>query len=109
MHTIEIEIIYALPSKVWRKVKKVNRGTNPIEAIEQSGLLADYPELIRPEHANKELAEIGLSFGIFSKRVDGSYLLAQGDRLEIYRKLTADPKEVRREMAKAGKTMTDSR
>jgi len=99
MHTIEIEIIYALPNKVWRKAIQIKRGTSPLEAIKESGLFDDYSELVAKE----------LSFGIFSKRVDDSYLLAQGDRLEIYRKLTADPKEVRREMAKAGKTMTDSR
>jgi len=103
MHTIEIEVIYAmpnaLPNKIWRKVMQIKRGTSPLEAIEQSGLLEDCSELVDKE----------LSFGIFSKRVDDSYLLAQGDRLEVYRKLTADPKEVRREMAKAGKTMTDSR
>jgi len=104
MHTIEIEIIYALPNKVWRKTMTLNRGTSPLEAIEQSGLLKECPELGDKDTSNKEL-----TFGIFSKRVDDSYLLAQGDRLEVYRKLTADPKEVRREMAKAGKTMTDSR
>jgi len=41
MHTIEIEIIYALPNKVWRKTMTLNRGTSPLEAIEQSGLLKE--------------------------------------------------------------------
>jgi len=108
MHTIEIEIIYALPNiqpnKIWRKVMQFNRGTSPLEAIKESGLLEDCPELLSLESSGEEL-----SFGVFSKRIDDSYLLTEGDRLEIYRKLTADPKEVRREMAKAGKTMTDSR
>jgi len=46
-----------------------------------------------------------LSIGVFSQKVAHDYLLEEGDRLEIYRPLTADPKEVRRQLALIGKTM----
>jgi putative ubiquitin-RnfH superfamily antitoxin RatB of RatAB toxin-antitoxin module len=99
MHSINIEIIYALPNLIWRKLLIIPRGSTPLDVIKESGFHEEFPQL-----------EPGsLSYGIYSKRVDENYLLSEGDRLEIYRKLTADPKTVRREMAKVGKTMTDSR
>lgn len=99
MHTIDIQIVYAVKNKLWRKQLKVARGVTPVDVIQQSGLLDDNSEL--------ELRE--LVYGVYSQRVDQYYLMSDGDRLEIYRSLTADPKTVRRELAKAGKTMSDGR
>lgn len=99
MHSINIEIVYAFPDKVWRQQLTVLRGSTPLEVIKQSNLFDYFPMLVdKPFH-----------YGVYSKRVDENYLMAEGDRLEIYRDLTADPKTVRREMAKMGKTMTDKR
>lgn len=99
MHKIEVHIVYALPESVWKKSLQMSRGATPVDVIQQSGLLEAFTDL--------ELTE--LHYGVYSQRVDQNYLMADGDRLEIYRSLTADPKTVRREMAKAGKTMTDNR
>ncbi len=99
MHTIDVQIVYAFPKKAWIKDLTVSRGSTPVDVIQLSGILNEF----------EELRSIKLNYGVYSKRVDQHYLMCNGDRLEIYRPLTADPKTVRRELAKAGKTMSDDR
>ena len=99
-HIINVSIVYALPEQAWAKSLVVNRGATPEDLMEQSGLFEAFPELLQ------KLEKQALSFGIFTRRVDENYLLVEGDRLEIYRPLTADPKTVRRELALQGKTMS---
>lgn len=43
------------------------------------------------------------SVGVYGKRVPPDYVLAAGDRVELYRPLRADPKEARRERARRDK------
>jgi len=95
---IEVTLIYATTKRQWSKTSIVNRGTNASEIIAESNFLRVIDELqtITPEE---------LSIGVFSQRVELDYLLQEGDRLEIYRPLKADPKEVRRQLALIGKTM----
>ena len=95
MHNIEVEIVYALREKQWLKSLNVARGTSAMELVQQSGVLNDYPELNETE----------LTLGVYGEKVSDDYLLEQGDRVEIYRPLKADPKEVRRLLALQGKTM----
>ena len=45
---------------------------------------------------------------MYADKIEPDYLLEQGDRVEIYRPLLADPKEVRRQLALVGKTMGKS-
>jgi putative ubiquitin-RnfH superfamily antitoxin RatB of RatAB toxin-antitoxin module len=45
------------------------------------------------------------TLGVFAQPVAHDYVVNEGDRIEIYRPLTADPKEVRRQLAAAGLTM----
>lgn len=99
-HTINVSIVYALPEKAWIKSLVMNRGATPEDLMQQSGLFEAFPEL------QQQLEKQKLNFGVFAQRVDENYLLAEGDRLEIYRELTADPKTVRRELAAQGKTMS---
>ena len=99
MHTIEVKIVYALKQQFWQKSLKIARGSTPLDVLEQSGFLSEFQSL--------ELSE--LTYGVYSRRVDQNYLMNNGDRLEIYRPLTADPKNVRRELAKMGKTMSGER
>lgn len=99
-HIINVSIVYALPEQAWTKSLVMNRGATPEDLMHESGLLTVFPELVQ------KLEKKELNFGIFSQRVDENYLLAEGDRLEIYRPLTADPKTVRRELAAQGKTMS---
>lgn len=86
---------YALPEKqIIRKVN-VDAGTTIGAAIVQSGIMMDYPDL--------ELEDAKV--GIFGKIAAMTTVLSDGDRVEIYRPLIADPKEVRRKRAAEGKAM----
>jgi len=70
-------------------------GASVREAVERSGLLAEFPEIDLA--VNK--------FGIWNKLAKADAVLRDKDRLEIYRPLIADPKEVRRQRAAEGKVM----
>ena len=52
-----------------------------------------------------EIDLAGCELGVFGKVVADDYELMEGDRIEIYRPLMADPKEVRRERAAKGLKM----
>lgn len=90
--TIEVEVVYALPRRQWSKRVALSEGASVREAIERSGLFADHPE-IDPAH---------LKVGIWNRRASLDATVRAGDRIEIYRPLTADPKEARRRRARAG-------
>lgn len=71
--------------KVWLKLEVPN-GSTVRETIEHSGLLAQFPEIdlnIQP-------------VGIFGKLTKLTATVAEGDRVEIYRDITADPETVER-------------
>lgn len=86
---INIELIYALPDEQDLIAIQVEAGTNVEQAIEQSGLLKRYPQINLQEN----------KVGIFSKVTQLDTILREGDRIEIYRPLIADPKEVRKRKA----------
>jgi putative ubiquitin-RnfH superfamily antitoxin RatB of RatAB toxin-antitoxin module len=87
---IGIEVVYALPDRQRVVALQVEAGTSVAEAIRQSGVLAEFPQI--------DLAQARL--GIHSRRVDPQAVLRDGDRIEIYRPLLADPKSARRERAR---------
>ena len=92
---IDIEIAYALPQQQILRQLSVPAGTTVGQAVELSGVYGDFPEI--------NLAHNKL--GIFGKLVKSETILRDRDRVEIYRPLIADPKEVRRQRAKQGKAM----
>lgn len=92
---IHVEVAYARPDKQLIVALDVAAGTTVLAAARQSNITEHFSEL--------DLA--GAQFGIFSVRTTPDHVLSNGDRVEIYRPLTADPKEVRRQLAKLGKTM----
>jgi len=95
--TINVEVAYALPEKQVIRAVNVDAGTTIGAAIVQSGIMMDFPELeYELEHAD---------VGIFGKVAAMTTELKDGDRVEIYRPLIADPKEVRRKRAAEGKKM----
>ncbi|MBK5964422.1 RnfH family protein [Thiocystis minor] len=68
----------------------VRVGVRVREAIEQSGVLARFPEI-----------DLAINkVGIFGRQVKLDQLLEDGDRVEIYRPLIADPKEARKRRAR---------
>jgi putative ubiquitin-RnfH superfamily antitoxin RatB of RatAB toxin-antitoxin module len=92
---IDVEVAWATPERQLIVPVVVPLGTTAVEAVRLSG--------IEQEAGEKDLAERPL--GVFGKRVKPGHVLAEGDRVEIYRPLKADPKIVRRELAAMGKTM----
>lgn len=94
--SIRVEVIYALPGRHELVTLSVDEGTTVDQALAQSGLLDRFPE-IAPGKDNK--------IGIYAKVVKGDTVLSDGDRIEIYRPLIADPKAVRRKRAAEGKVM----
>jgi hypothetical protein len=87
--TIGVEVAYALPDKQAILALQVIPGTTVIEAAGQSGI-TDKFEGIDLENAK---------FGIFGSVVSPQQVLQAGERVEIYRPLIADPKEVRKARA----------
>ena len=92
---IRVEVVYALPNKQEILALRLPAGSTVREAIDRSGMLQKYPE-IDPEK-NK--------LGIFAKLTKPDAVLRDRDRVEIYRPLIADPKEVRKQRAAEGKVM----
>ncbi|WP_299490477.1 RnfH family protein [uncultured Shewanella sp.] len=88
-----VEVIYALPHLQKRLQVKVLPGTSCIEVVRKSGINAFFPEL--------DLDTVKL--GIFSRLVKNNEIIQQGQRIEIYRPLIADPKDVRRRRAEKAK------
>ena len=93
---ITVEIVYATADQQELMAVEVEPGTTVEQLIEYSGILEKYPE-IDIGKANK--------FGIFGKLTKLNTVLREKDRVEIYRALIADPKEVRRKRAAEGKQM----
>ena len=85
---IEIEVVYAAVDRQVLRALSVPEWTTVREAVLKSGIGEEFPEL--------DLSECPL--GIFGKVVADPQvrLIQAGDRIEIYRPLLADPKEVRR-------------
>ncbi|WWO74170.1 RnfH family protein [Histophilus somni] len=86
---INIEITYALPHKYYLKKLQVEKGTIIQAAIFQSGILQEFTEIDLREN----------KVGIFSRPAKLTDIVNEGDRIEIYRPLLADPKEIRRKRA----------
>lgn len=87
---ISVEVVYALPERQMRVALQVPRSTTAGEAVKMAELPVTFPEI--------DVARCKL--GIFGKLVAADTVLNSGDRVEIYRPLTADPKEARRLRAK---------
>ena len=87
--TIQVEVAYALPEKQAIIPLQVLPGTTALEAAQRSGIAERF--------AGLDLDSARL--GIFGKVVAADQVLAEGDRVEIYRPLKADPKEVRKARA----------
>lgn len=92
---IRVEVAYASLYEQVLLAVTVNEDTTIHQAIEQSGILARFPEI--------DLAVNRC--GIYGKVAKLDDVLNEGDRIEIYRLLIADPKEQRKKRAAEGKVM----
>jgi putative ubiquitin-RnfH superfamily antitoxin RatB of RatAB toxin-antitoxin module len=94
--TKKIEVVYARPDTQLILEVDAPAEASIEEIIKVSGIMEKFPEI--------DLAENKV--GIFGKLTKlNNNALRDGDRIEIYRKLIADPKEVRRKRAAEGKKM----
>ena len=92
---LKIEVCYALPDKQVLIPVSLPTGATLQQAIEASGLLEKHPEIDIKKN----------KFGIYAKLSKLDTVLRDRDRVEIYRPLIADPKEVRKQRAAEGKVM----
>jgi uncharacterized protein len=92
---IMIEVAYALPNQQLIIPLKVEAGCTAQQAVNKSGILTKFPEIDLTQN----------QIGIFGKLTKPDTELKDMDRVEIYRPLIADPKEVRRQRAAEGKIM----
>ena len=92
---LRVEVCYALPDKQELVAVKLPAGATLQQALEASGLLAKHPEIDLKKN----------KFGIYAKLSKLDAALRDRDRVEIYRPLIADPKEVRKQRAAEGKVM----
>lgn len=86
-----VEVVYALAERQVLLSVDVEAGTTVRLAIEQSGIAGHFPGL------DLEKSPVG----IFGRRVKPETLVRDGDRIEIYRPLIADPKALRRQRARS--------
>lgn len=92
---IEVEVAYALPDTQVIIPVKIHADATLEDAILHSGILDNFPEI------DLDKSKVG----VFGKLAKKNATLRPGDRVEIYRPLIADPKEVRRQRAAEGKRM----
>jgi putative ubiquitin-RnfH superfamily antitoxin RatB of RatAB toxin-antitoxin module len=92
---IQLEVVYAKPTQQEVVSLKLPAGSTVQQAIEASCLVARYPEI--------DLAKAKV--GIYGKLSRMDAIVRDRDRIEIYRPLLADPKEVRKQRAAEGKIM----
>lgn len=89
MSDIQVEVVYALPERQYLRQLVLQEGSTLEQAIRASGLLALRQDI--DLDVNK--------VGIFSRPAKLDDKLSDGDRVEIYRPLLIDPKELRRQRA----------
>lgn len=89
MPDIRVEVVYALPKRQYLRQLVLEEGSTLEQAIRASGLLALRQDI--DLDVNK--------VGIFSRPAKLEDKLSDGDRVEIYRPLLIDPKELRRQRA----------
>ena len=87
---IRIRVCYALPEQAFVHDVSLPVGATLQQAVEASGLLQRYPGIDLGQH----------KLGVFGKVKPSDATLRDGDRVEVYRPLQADPMETRRRRAK---------
>lgn len=92
--SIDIEVAYALPERQVICALSVPSGTTALEAVTRSDIVSQFEGLSLDENPK---------LGVFGKVVKPDHVLKAGERVEIYRPLLVDPKEVRKRRAAEAK------
>ncbi|MBU9855305.1 RnfH family protein [Rahnella bonaserana] len=93
MSEICVEVVYALPERQYLRTVKLQEGSSVEQAVKASGLLELRSDIDLKQN----------KLGIYSRPVKLADTVNDGDRVEIYRPLIADPKELRRIRAERSK------
>ena len=93
MGWLRVEVVYALPGAQYVRVVDLALGATVADALQAAEVCARHPEI--------DLARQAV--GIFGRRVKPEQRLRDGDRVEIYRALVAEPRIARRRRAAKGK------
>lgn len=93
---LNVSVCYALPGHVWLRELRLPDGATVADALAASGFAQAFP-VVQPW-------ERGV--GVFGRAAEPQSRLAEGDRVEIYRGRSFDPKESRRRRAEHRRTKT---
>jgi putative ubiquitin-RnfH superfamily antitoxin RatB of RatAB toxin-antitoxin module len=89
MRTITVTVVLALPDRAMDVEVRLPEGATAADALARF-----------PAHQAGDVDLATAPIGIWGRRVERSHTLADGDRLEIYRPLVADPMAARRRRAR---------
>ncbi|WP_439509920.1 RnfH family protein [Marinimicrobium koreense] len=93
---ITVEVAYARPDQQKIIELLVEPGTTAYQAAERSGIVKVFPEI---DLDSVKMGIFGQALGTKGLKPPREHELQPGDRVEIYRPLISDPKEVRRKRA----------
>lgn len=102
---ITVEVAYALPHQQKIMELLVEPGTTAVEAVERSGIIKLFPEI---DISTAKMGIFGQALGTKGLNPPSTYILHPGDRVEIYRPLTSDPKDARRKRAEKNQDSTSA-
>ncbi|MHA6203284.1 RnfH family protein [Dyella soli] len=89
---VTVEVVYAEASRQVVRRVTLAAGSTVLQAVEASGIEAAVAGLVIDP----------AQLGIFSRKAVPGHIVEEGDRVEIYRPLTLDPKDARRRRAREG-------
>ena len=89
---LTVELVLATADRQVLLTVDVDAGASVADVIAVSGIESQFPALAVNE----------MPAGIWGKQVPGETAVRQGDRVELYRPLEIDPREARRQRARAG-------
>ncbi|MBQ0712485.1 MAG: RnfH family protein [Porticoccus sp.] len=93
---ITVEVAYALPHRQQLIELEVPQGTTAFEAVQQSGIVGQFPDI---DLETAKMGIFGQALGTKGLKLPKEHVLEMKDRVEIYRPLIVDPKEVRKRRA----------
>ncbi len=93
--SLTVQVVLAMPETQYQCELEIPPGTTARQVV----LMALQAGLV-PATALIDITPASAALGVFSERVEDDYPCVQGDRVEIYRPLQQDPKELRRQRAR---------
>lgn len=83
----QVEVVFALPGRCWCETVRVPASAAAAEIAAASGL---------PAVCEAETGRAPAAYGVYGRKIGATDIVGDGQRLELYRPLTVDPRERRR-------------